>query len=103
MKKKIYPHSLIYVITIILYLVILVLSVYVNLMCWYKIKTPKDTFIPALINIPPVTIDGMSTCDLNINITMSSCDIVGKFYAQNVENSRHTLYKMHKNNGRFLT
>lgn len=50
-----------------------------------KIKTPKDTFIPALINIPPVTIDGMSTCDLNINITMSSCDIVGKFYAQNVD------------------
>ena len=66
MKKKIYPHSLIYVITIILYLVILVLSIYANLMCWYKIKTPNDIIlmIPILATLFSMIMFSLGLIDL---------------------------------------
>ena len=49
------------------------------------IKTPRNVLIPAQINAPPMWIDGMSTCDLNIAVTLNSCDIVGKFFTENVD------------------
>lgn len=66
MKKKICPHSLIYMITIVLYLVILVLSIYVNLMCWYKIKAPKDfiLMIPILASLFSIIMFSLGLIDI---------------------------------------
>ena len=51
-----------------------------------QIKTPNNIMIPATISIPPmVTIDGQSTCDLDITVTLNSTDIKGKFYTENID------------------
>lgn len=50
-----------------------------------KIRTPGNVFIPALVDAPPVLIDGMATCDLDIAVTLNSCDLSGRFYAENVD------------------
>lgn len=50
-----------------------------------QIKTPNNIFIPARVSVPPVIIEGNSTCDLDVQVTLNSCDVVGRFYTENVE------------------
>ena len=56
------------------------------------INTPAGVMVPALVNIPAkvsgapsVLIDGYSTCDLAIEVTMSSVDVRGRFFVDNVD------------------
>ncbi len=56
------------------------------------INTPTNVMVPARINIPAKTssapsilIEGDSTCNLDIEVTMSSIDIKGRFFVDNVD------------------
>lgn len=50
-----------------------------------QVKTPDNVQVPALVVVPPITVDGMSTCDLDITVTMTGTDIIGRFYADDVD------------------
>lgn len=68
-----------------------VMDLYLGLDRWkldlftLQIKTPQNVFIPARVSVPPVIIEGMATCDLDIQVTLNSCDLVGRFYTENVD------------------
>ena len=56
------------------------------------INTPTNVMVPARINIPSKTssapsilIEGDSTCNLDIAVTMTGIDIIGRFFVDNVD------------------
>ncbi len=85
------------------------------------INTPTNVMVPARINIPAKTssapsilIEGDSTCNLDIEVTMSRIDIKGRFFVDNVdidiissgirgENTRQEGLIYTKSNGIFTT
>lgn len=56
------------------------------------INTPSGVMVPALVSIPAkaqgapsVLIDGYSTCNLAIEVTMATVDVRGRFFVDNVD------------------
>lgn len=56
------------------------------------VRTPGNVMVPALVNIPAtiagapsVLIEGKSTCDLNIEVTLSSVEVRGRFFVDDVD------------------
>lgn len=57
-----------------------------------SVNTPTGVMVPALVNIPAksssspsILIDGYCTCNLDIAVTMSSVDVRGRFFVDNVD------------------
>ena len=56
------------------------------------INTPPNVMVPARVNIPAsvpgapsILIEGNSTCNLDIDVTMNSIEVVGRFFVDNVD------------------
>lgn len=56
------------------------------------INTPPNVMVPARVNIPAtvagapsILIEGKSTCNLDIDVTMNSIEVVGRFFVDNVD------------------